>query len=35
MKLINGFVNLFKTYLTMLTQKARNNNKPLNLQARF
>lgn len=30
-KLINGFVNLFEIYLIMLSQKARNDNKLLNL----
>lgn len=34
-KLINGLGSLFEIYLTILSQKAKNNNKLLNLQAVF
>lgn len=34
-KLINGLYSLFETYLIMLSQKARYNNKLPNLQAFF
>lgn len=34
-KLINSLGSLFEIYLTILSQKAKNNNKLLNLQAVF